>query len=88
MGVIGLIIASLVNLFTRSSGFMLATSAVGILIFIGLTAYDTQVIKSMYFEGDSSEVSEKKSILGALRLYLDFVNLMIYILRFTGRARK
>ncbi|MDR0968078.1 MAG: Bax inhibitor-1/YccA family protein [Holosporaceae bacterium] len=87
MALIGLIIASVVNMFTRSSGFELLISAIGVVVFTGLTAYDAQVIKSYYFDSDSVEISEKKAIFGALRLYLDFVNLFFYILRFMGSRR-
>ena len=87
MGLIGLIIASVVNLFLRSSAFMFAISAIGVVIFTGLTAYDTQVIKSIYFSDDSADVSQKKAIYGALKLYLDFVNLFLYILKFIGVKR-
>ncbi len=87
MGLIGLIIASVVNLFINSSAFMFVISAIGVVIFTGLTAYDTQVIKSIYFNDDSEEISNKKAIFGALKLYLDFVNLFLYILRFVGAKR-
>lgn len=84
MGVIGLVIASLVNLFLQSSGFQLALSALSVLIFAGLTAYDTQSIKEMYFEGDGYEVMTKKSVNGALMLYLDFINIFTALLNLTG----
>jgi FtsH-binding integral membrane protein len=87
MGVIGLIIASIANIFMRSSAFEFMISAVGVLIFTGLTAYDAQFIKSYYFESDTAEISEKKAIFGALRLYLDFINLFLYILRFLGSRK-
>jgi hypothetical protein len=87
MGVFGLIIASLVNIFLKSSALLFATSIIGIVIFTGLTAWDTQIIKSLYFEGESQEASEKKSIMGALRLYLDFINMFLYLLRFFGNRR-
>ncbi|MDR0631872.1 MAG: Bax inhibitor-1/YccA family protein [Holosporaceae bacterium] len=87
MGLIGLIIASLVDLFVHSSMFSFLVSIVGVVIFTGLTAYDTQVIKSYYFDSDSEEVSQKKAIYGALRLYLDFINLFLYVLRFLGSRR-
>ncbi|MDR2106942.1 MAG: Bax inhibitor-1/YccA family protein [Holosporaceae bacterium] len=82
MALIGLIIAQIVNIFMQSSGLMLATSAIGVVIFVALTAYDIQIIKNAYWEDDSPETGEKKSVLGALRLYLDFINLFLYILRF------
>ncbi|MAA98512.1 MAG: hypothetical protein CMN87_15190 [Stappia sp.] len=84
MGLIGIIIASLVNMFIGSSAIQFAVSVIGVLVFAGLTAYDTQQIKEMYFEGDSSEVAAKKSIMGALRLYLDFINLFIMLLQLFG----
>ncbi|MDR0678077.1 MAG: Bax inhibitor-1/YccA family protein [Holosporaceae bacterium] len=88
MCLIGLIISSIVNMFIHNSTFAFITSAVGVVIFTGLTAYDTQVIKSYYFDSDLKEISEKKAIFGALRLYLDFINLFLSILRFTGGRRK
>ncbi len=84
MGLIGLIIASIANIFMRSPATSLVISAIGVIIFTGLTAYDTQIIKSYYIESDSSPTSEKKAIIGAMRLYLDFVNLFLYLLRFLG----
>ncbi|MCI5779080.1 MAG: Bax inhibitor-1/YccA family protein [Lentisphaeria bacterium] len=91
MGLIGLILASLVNLFTRSSRFDLIISAVGILLFVGLTAYDTQKIKRLAVgvgEGVLSEAdSRRAAVLGALTLYLDFINLFLYLLRFFGRRK-
>lgn len=87
MGLIGLILASLVNIFVKSSAFEFVISAIGVLIFTGLTAYDTQVIKSEYIEGDDREIMMKKSIMGALRLYLDFINLFLHLLRFLGDRR-
>lgn len=84
MGVIGLIVASLVNLFMRNSMFSLVISAISVVIFTGLTAYDTQKIKQMYFESDSIEIANKKAIVGALSLYLDFINLFIHVLRLMG----
>jgi len=85
MGVIGLVIASLVNLFVQSSGFQFALSALAVLIFSGLTAYDTQAIKAMYFAGDGHEISTKKSVNGALMLYLDFINIFMALLNLTGQ---
>lgn len=87
MGLIGLILASLVNLFVKSSAFEFVISAIGVLIFTGLTAYDTQIIKSEYIEGEDREIMMKKSIMGALRLYLDFINLFLHLLRFLGDRR-
>lgn len=84
MGLIGIIIASLVNLFLASSALQFAISVVGVLVFAGLTAYDTQQIKQMYAAVDDSEVAGKKAIMGALRLYLDFINLFIMLLSLFG----
>ncbi|MCH8001340.1 MAG: Bax inhibitor-1/YccA family protein [Proteobacteria bacterium] len=87
MGVIGLVIAMVVNMFLGSSGLQLLISVVGVLIFAGLTAYDTQQIKLMYYEADSGEVATKKSIMGALRLYLDFLNMFIFLMHILGVSR-
>jgi FtsH-binding integral membrane protein len=84
MGLFGLIIASIVNIFLASSALEFAISAIGVLIFAGLTAYDTQKIKEMYFEADSVEAAGRKAIMGALTLYLDFINLFLFMLRFLG----
>ena len=84
MGVIGILIASVVNIFLESSALHFAISALGVLIFAGLTAYDTQRIKAIYAEGDHSETHEKKAIMGALTLYLDFINMFIFMLQFFG----
>jgi uncharacterized protein len=84
MGVFGLIIAMLVNIFMQSSAVQFAISALGVLIFSGLTAYDTQKIKEMYFEGDDVLVAGRKAIMGALTLYLDFINLFTFLLQFLG----
>ena len=88
MGVIGLVLAMIVNIFLGSSGLQLIISVVGVLIFAGLTAYDTQQIKLAYYEGDSGEVGEKKAIMGALKLYLDFLNIFIFLMHILGVARK
>lgn len=87
MGLFGLIIALIVNMFVKSSGFDWALSVIGVVIFSGLTAYDTQTLKAMYHPADSSEISGKKAISGALQLYLDFINLFLYLLRFLGDRR-
>jgi FtsH-binding integral membrane protein len=87
MGVFGLIIASLVNIFLASSALQFAVSVLGVLIFAGLTAYDTQRIKSMYFEGDGLATASKKAIMGALALYLDFINMFMFLLQFLGNRR-
>ncbi|MGK2873557.1 MAG: Bax inhibitor-1/YccA family protein [Alphaproteobacteria bacterium] len=87
MGLIGVIIASVVNIFLASSALHFAISVIGVLVFTGLTAYDTQSIKQIYYEGDGHEVAGKKSIMGALRLYLDFLNLFLMMLRLMGGNR-
>jgi FtsH-binding integral membrane protein len=87
MGLIGIVIAGLVNMFLQSSGLQFAISVIGVLVFAGLTAYDTQRIKSDYYEGDASETRGKKAVMGALMLYLDFINLMIMLLHLLGNRR-
>ena len=87
MGLFGLIIASLVNIFLQSSALAFALSVVGVLVFSGLTAWDTQRIKEMYWEGDGYDIASKKSIMGALMLYMDFVNLFLMLLQFFGVRR-
>jgi FtsH-binding integral membrane protein len=87
MGVVGLFVAMIVNMFLQSSAMAFAISAIGVLLFTGLTAYDTQKIKSMYWEGDGHEIARKKSIMGALTLYLDFINLFLFLLQFLGNRR-
>jgi FtsH-binding integral membrane protein len=87
MGLIGLILASIVNIFLKSSGLEFVLSAIGVLIFTGLTAYDTQMIRNMYLESDEAGVMTKKAILGALHLYLDFINLFMMLLRLFGDRR-
>ncbi|MCR3758422.1 Bax inhibitor-1/YccA family protein [Clostridium felsineum] len=90
MGLIGLIIASIVNIFIINNTFSLIVSFIGVIIFVAITAYDTQRIKKMAVSlsySDDMEVSAKGSILGALTLYLDFINLFIYMLRLFGRKR-
>jgi FtsH-binding integral membrane protein len=87
MGVIGIIIASIVNIFIGSSAVDFAISVIGVLAFTGLTAYDTQKIKEMYFVGDDGTVAGRKAIMGALNLYLDFVNLFLFLLRLFGSQR-
>ncbi|HBN52434.1 MAG TPA: BAX inhibitor (BI)-1/YccA family protein, partial [Thalassospira sp.] len=84
MGVIGLVVASIVNIFLASSALMFAISAIGVLIFAGLTAYDTQRIKESYHAHDDQATAGKKAIFGALQLYLDFVNLFVMLLQFFG----
>jgi FtsH-binding integral membrane protein len=87
MGVIGLIIASLVNIFLASSALQWTISILGVLIFTGLTAYDSQKIKEMYWAGDSAEIGTKKAVMGALNLYMDFINLFLFMLQFFGDRR-
>ena len=87
MGVIGLIIASLINMFLHSSGLQFGISILAVVIFAGLTAWDTQSIKGMYYAGDGYEMIQKKSIHGALRLYLDFINMFQALLMLTGSSR-
>ncbi len=84
MGLIGIIIAMVVNMFLQSSALEFGISVLGVLIFVGLTAYDTQKIKELYEELDGSEVMGKKAIMGALTLYLDFINLFMMLLRLFG----
>jgi FtsH-binding integral membrane protein len=87
MGVVGLVVASLINMFLKSSALDLVVSFVGVLLFAGLTAYDTQRIKSMYFQVQGSAMIGKTVIMGALQLYLDFINLFLFLLRFMGDRR-
>ena len=87
MGLIGIIIASLVNIFLRSTGLDWAISVIGVIIFVGLTAYDTQAIKEMYSPMDDGTVAGRKAVMGALRLYLDFINLFLMLLRMFGDRR-
>jgi uncharacterized protein len=87
MGLIGLIIASLVNIFLHSSGLAWAISIIGVVVFAGLTAYDTQSIKEMYDPMDDGTVGGRKAVMGALRLYLDFINLFLMLLRLMGDRR-
>ena len=88
MAVLGLIIATIVNMFVKSSGLTLVLSYAGVLIFVGLTAYDTQKIKQMLMQApDAGEGVQKIALLGALSLYLDFINLFIYLLRIFGKGR-
>ena len=84
MGLIGLMLAMIVNIFLQSSAMQFVISAAGVLIFAGLTAYDTQDIKNMYYEADDSDSMGKKALMGALRLYLDFINMFMFLLQFLG----
>ena len=87
MGVVGILVAMLVNMFLQSSAMALAISAIGVLLFAGLTAYDTQRIKSMYFQVAGSDMQGKAVIMGALSLYLDFINMFQFLLYFMGDRR-
>jgi hypothetical protein len=87
MGLIGIVIASLVNIFVGSNTLQFVISIVGVIVFVGLTAYDTQRIKEMYLESDSGEIAGKKAVLGALALYLDFINLFMMLLQLFGQRR-
>ena len=87
MGIVGLFVAMLINLFLQSPAMMLAISAIGVLLFAGLTAYDTQRIKSMYAYVAGSDMMGKVVIMGALSLYLDFINMFMFLLQFMGQRR-
>jgi len=87
MGLIGIIIAGLVNLFIASSALQFAISVIGVIVFTGLTAWDTQQIKEMYYVSDDGEIAGKKAIMGALRLYLDFINLFMMLIQLLGVRR-
>ena len=84
IGVVGLLLSMIVNLFVGSMGFDLLICVGGVLIFAGLTAYDTQAIKLMYMASDSHSTAQKKSIHGALRLYLDFINMFLFLIQLIG----
>ena len=88
MGLIGIILAGLVNIFLKSSALQLTISAIGVIVFVGLTAYDTQRIKSIYVEGEDGATAGKKAILGALALYLDFLNLFLMLMQLLGNRRR
>jgi hypothetical protein len=81
------VIASLVNIFMQSSALYFAISVIGVMVFVGLTAWDTQKIKESYSDGDDAVIAGKKAIMGALELYLDFINLFIMLLRLFGDRR-
>jgi hypothetical protein len=87
MGVIGIVIASVVNLFLRSSGLDWMISIIGVGVFAGLTAYDTQRIKGMYDRSDDDTSAGRKAVMGALSLYLNFINLFMMLLRLMGSRR-
>jgi FtsH-binding integral membrane protein len=87
MGVVGLLVAMVINMFVQSTAMMFAISAIGVLLFAGLTAYDTQAIKSMYASVAGTDRMGKEAIMGALRLYLDFINMFQFLLSFMGDRR-
>jgi len=87
MGLIGLFLAIVVNMFLASPAMDFAISVIGVLLFTGLTAWDTQKIKEWYAESDGGDVALKKAVYGALNLYMDFINLFLFLLRFLGVAR-
>lgn len=88
MGLVGMILASLVNMFLRSSGLAFAVSVISVFIFIGLTAYDTQRLKTTYYQiSGNAEMVGRVTIMGALSLYMDFINLFVNLLRFMGDRR-
>jgi uncharacterized protein len=87
MGLFGLIIASLANMFFQSAAMNFAISLIGIVVFMGLIAWDTQKLKGMYYASGGGEFGQKLSIIGAFTLYLDFINLFLYMLRFMGNRR-
>jgi FtsH-binding integral membrane protein len=87
MGLIGIVIASLVNMFLQNGMMQFVICVIGVIVFVGLTAYDTQSIKEMYYEGDGHEIAGKKAVMGALRLYLDFVNLFMMLIQLLGVRR-
>ena len=88
MGLIGIVIASIVNIFIGSTALQFAISVIGVIVFVGLSAYDTQRIKEMYLESDTGETAAKKAVLGALALYLDFINLFMMLLQLFGQRRQ
>ncbi len=87
MGLVGLLVAMVINIFVQSTALQMAISFIGVLLFAGLTAYDTQKIKSMYFYVAGSDMVGKTVIMGALTLYLDFINMFMFLLRFMGDRR-
>src|SRR6201987_3243072 len=88
MGLIGIVLASLVNIFIGSSALQFAISVIGVIIFTGLTAWDTQRIKEVYLESDPGDLLTKKALMGALSLYLDFINLFVMLLQLVGQRRE
>ena len=87
MGVFGLVLAMIVNIFLKSTGLDFVISAVGVLVFAGMTAWDTQRIKEMYDPQEDGTATGRKAVMGALQLYLDFINLFMFMLRFLGDRR-
>jgi FtsH-binding integral membrane protein len=87
MGVVGLLVAMVINIFLQSPAMQMAISAIGVLLFAGLTAYDTQKIKSMYFHVQGTDFMGKSVVMGALTLYLDFINMFTFLLSFMGDRR-
>ena len=87
MGVVGVLVALVINIFLQSPAMQLAISAIGVLLFAGLTAYDTQKIKSMYYSVSGTAFATKSVVMGALQLYLDFINMFMFLLRFMGDRR-
>ena len=88
MGLIGVVIASLVNMFLVSSALQFTISVIGVIVFVGLTAWDTQRIKAIYIEGEDAVIAGKKAIMGALALYLDFLNLFLLFMQLFGDRRR
>ena len=88
MGLIGIVLASLVNIFIGSSALQFAISVIGVIVFTGLTAWDTQRVKEIYLETDPRDVLTKKALMGALALYLDFTNLFVMLLQLVGQRRE
>ncbi|HWA23718.1 MAG TPA: Bax inhibitor-1/YccA family protein [Caulobacterales bacterium] len=88
MGLVGVLIASLVNMFLRSPAFQFAISIIGVLVFVGLTAWDTQRVKNLYLESDDASTAGKKAVMGALALYLDFLNIFLLLLQLFGDRRR
>ncbi|HUN76614.1 MAG TPA: Bax inhibitor-1/YccA family protein [Steroidobacteraceae bacterium] len=88
MGLIGIVIAALVNVFLRSTALQMTVSVMGVIVFVGLAAYDTQRLRAIYVEGEDGTIAAKKSILGALALYLDFLNLFLSLLQLLGDRRR
>jgi len=87
-GLIGIVIAGLVNMFIASTALQLTISAIGVIVFVGLTAWDTQRIKAMYVQADGTIAAGKKAIMGALALYLDFLNLFLMLMQLLGGRRR